>query len=204
MLYERLRGQVDFYVVDVETANQARSSICQIGIARFSNGGLTGSWQSLINPLVGFSGFNIGIHGITPDMVADAPAWFDIYPEVDKLLSGALVASHTNFDLTALSNACSQCSVPKIDYNKWIDTCSLARSAWPHLPNHKLVTLTAHFGIVYKAHDALEDARAAGEILLLAMRERRVAIEDFAAANNNYITSFPLRRHAHDGTIHHV
>jgi DNA polymerase III subunit epsilon len=195
---------VDFYVVDVETANQARSSICQIGIARFSNGGLAGSWQSLINPLVDFCGFNIGIHGITPDMVADAPAWSDVYPEVDRLLSGALVASHTNFDRTALSNACSQCAVPQINYNKWIDTCSLARSAWPQLPNHKLVTLTAHFGIVYKAHDALEDARAAGEILLMAMHEHNIAIEDFAGVPSNYIASFPLKKHAHDRTNHHA
>jgi DNA polymerase-3 subunit epsilon len=151
-------------------------------------------WQSLINPKVEFSRFNIRIHGITRDMVVDAPSWAEAYPKVDGLLSGAMVASHTNFDFTALANACSQCGFPRINYKKWIDTCWLARGAWPDLPNHKLVTLANHFGIEHKAHDALEDARAAGEVLTLAMNERCVTIEDFAELPGEFITTFTPRK----------
>jgi len=151
-------------------------------------------WQSLVNPAVEFSKINIRIHGITPDTVARAPLWSEVYSKVESLLLGAMVASHTDFDLTALSNACSQNGIPLVKYKKWIDTCRLARGAWPDLPNHKLVTLADHFGIEHKAHDALEDARAAGEVLALAMKERSVAIEDFAELPGEFITKFPPRK----------
>lgn len=195
---------MDYFVVDVETANQLRSSICQIGIARFSDGKMVDGWQSLINPSVEFSPFNIGIHGITPDIVADAPTWSEAFPKVDSLLAEAMVASHTNFDLVALSNACTGYGVPRIGYRKWIDTCWLARCAWPNLPNHKLVTLADHFGIQHKAHDALEDARAAGEVLTLAMKERGVTIEDFAKMPGEFIMAFPQRRRTRNTTVHHA
>jgi DNA polymerase-3 subunit epsilon len=187
---------VDYFVVDVETANASRSSICQIGIARFSGGKMTGGWQSLIQPEAAFSPFNIGVHGITPKMVADAPTWFEVYPKVDRLLSGAMVASHTNFDHVALSHACREYGMPMVRYQKWIDTCRLARHAWPKMPNHKLTTLAHHFGIEHKAHDALEDARAAGEVLSLAMEQCCVCIEDFLKMPGSLITAFPKRETA--------
>lgn len=190
-MYGRQQEHVDYFVVDVETANQSRSSICQIGIARFSSGKMIDGWQSLINPMVEFSGFNIGVHGIRPRMVADAPTWSQVYAKVESLLSGAMVASHTNFDLIALSRACAECGVPCVHYRKWIDTCGIARCAWPKLPNHKLTTLASHFGIVHQAHDALEDARAAGEVLAMALKERGSSIEEFARIPADFITAFP-------------
>ena len=46
---------VDYFVVDVETANQARNSICQIGIALFADGKMVDGWESLVNPLDEFA-----------------------------------------------------------------------------------------------------------------------------------------------------
>lgn len=59
-----------------------------------------------------------------------------------------------------------------IESAQWIDTCALARRTWPELPNHKLASLAKRFGIEYRAHDAAEDARAAGEILLLSIESK--------------------------------
>ena len=185
------RGAVDYFVVDVETANQARASICQIGIAFFSGGRMVDSWESLVNPHDEFLGFNVALHGIGPRTVAHAPSWSELCPKVMSLLAGAAVASHTDFDRGALNGACLRAEVPVVPYAKWIDTCWLARHAWPALPNHKLPTLALSFGIVYKAHDALEDARVAGEILALAMKERGVTIAELLACEKNHITGFP-------------
>lgn len=55
-------------------------------------------------------------------------------------------------------------------YRGWIDTCSMARRTWPELKSYKLSALAAHFGLKYRPHDAVEDARIAGEILLLIQR----------------------------------
>jgi DNA polymerase-3 subunit epsilon len=182
---------VDYFVVDVETANQARHSICQIGIAFFAGGKMVDGWESLVNPHDEFLAFNVALHGIGPGTVAHAPSWRDICPKVRSLLSGAAVASHTDFDRAALSGACIHAGVPNVPYAKWIDTCWLARFAWPHLPNHKLPTLAQTFRIVYKAHDALEDARVAGEILALALKERQMTIGELLASSGNTITGFP-------------
>ena len=76
-------------------------------------------------------------------------------------------------------------------YKKWIDTCWLSRYAWPHLSNHKLPTLARSFGIAYKAHDALEDARVAGEVLALALLERQITIGELLASSGDHITAFP-------------
>jgi DNA polymerase-3 subunit epsilon len=108
------------------------------------------------------------------------------------MLSGAAVASHTNFDRSALNGACLRAELPAVPYAKWIDTCWLARCAWPHLPNHKLPTLARSFQIAYRAHDALEDARVAGEVLALALRERQMTIGELLATSANHITGFPV------------
>jgi DNA polymerase-3 subunit epsilon len=185
-------GTVDYFVIDVETANQSRHSICQIGVAFFTGGKMVDCWESLVNPLDHFHPFNVALHGIGPRTVARTPSWSEVFPKVRSMLSGAAVASHTDFDRSALSGACMRAGVPAVPYSKWIDTCWLARRAWPHLPNHKLPTLARSFGIIYRAHDALEDARVAGEILALALKERQVTIGNLLASPGNHITGFPM------------
>jgi DNA polymerase III subunit epsilon len=180
-----------YFVVDVETANQARESICQIGIAFFAGGRMVDGWETLVNPLDRFAAFNTALHGIGPRTVAQAPCWSDVFPKVRKMLSGAAVASHTYFDRAALTGACARAGVPAVPYGKWIDTCWISRFAWPDLPNHKLPTLARSFGIAYRAHDALEDARVAGEVLALALGERQMTLGELLASPARHITGFP-------------
>lgn len=180
-----------YFVVDVETANQARESICQIGIAFFAGGRMVDGWETLVNPLDRFAAFNTALHGIGPRTVAQAPCWSDVFPKVRTMLSGAAVASHTYFDRAALTGACSRAGVPAVPYGKWIDTCWISRFAWPDLPNHKLPTLARSFGIAYRAHDALEDARVAGEVLALALGERQMTLGELLASPAKHITNFP-------------
>jgi len=51
---------IDYFVVDVETANQFRHSICQIGIASFADGKMVDGWESLVNPDDYFHAFSPG------------------------------------------------------------------------------------------------------------------------------------------------
>jgi DNA polymerase-3 subunit epsilon len=185
------QSAVDYFVVDVETANQSLDSICQIGIAFFADGKMVDGWESLVNPQDYFAAFNVALHGIGPETVAQAPCWSDVFPKVMSMLSGAAVASHTFFDRSAISGACARAGVGAVPYAKWIDTCWISRYAWPHLLNHKLPTLARSFGIVYKAHDALEDARVAGEVLALALQERQMSIGELLASPGKHITGFP-------------
>jgi DNA polymerase-3 subunit epsilon len=159
-----------FVVVDVETANPSLSSICQIGIASFRDGALQNSWGSLVNPEDYFDPFHISIHGIDETSVKSAPTWPVVYPQVDELLSGSIVVSHTLFDYTAMHRACEKYALTAGEY-RWLDSARVVRLAWPTFASsgYGLSHVAEHFSIKYKEHDAREDARCAGEILLRAI-----------------------------------
>ena len=61
-------------------------------------------------------------------------------------------------------------------------TLVLSRAAWPGLYSHRLPTVASHCGIVFRHHDAAEDARACAEILLrISAASGGVAPRDVAA-----------------------
>jgi len=171
---------VDFVAIDVETANPDVSSICQVGIASFRNGELVDSWESLVNPEGEFSSFNISIHGIDERRVRHAPNWRAIYPEVALRLQSRIVVSHTPFDRHAVTGACDRCSLAVCEC-RWLDSAQVVRKTWLQFSRsgYGLPNLAAYFGISYQAHDALEDARCAGLVLLRAIAETKISAEQW-------------------------
>ena len=69
-----------FIVVDIETANYNPTSICQIGIVVLDDFKITQKIEYLIKPTpnVFVEKFS-NLHGITSDMVEDAPTFDFIY-----------------------------------------------------------------------------------------------------------------------------
>ena len=171
---------MDFVVVDVETANADLSSICQIGIASFQSDSLADAWVSLVNPGAPFSSTNISIHGIYPRDVESAPTWPEIYPHVADRLQGMVVVSHTPFDRVALERACLRANMQDCDC-MWLDSAAVVRRAWPEFSQsgYGLANVARCFGIDYQAHDALEDARCAGLILLRAIEHTGIRAEEW-------------------------
>lgn len=171
---------MNFVVIDVETANPSLTSICQIGVAPFQDGVLTQPQQWLVNPQDYFDPINVSIHGIDEDRVRGAPKWPEVYAAIAPLLVGNIVASHTPFDRGALTQACGRRSLSICDC-RWLDTARVVRRAWPQFSKsgYGLANVAATFGIKYQAHDALEDARCAGEILMLAIGQTGLNIEQW-------------------------
>lgn len=169
---------MNFVVIDVETANPDLSSICQIGIACFHDGKLDNSWGSLVNPEDEFDPIHVSIHGIDEEKVRDCPNWPALYPEVRRLLQGNIVASHMAFDRVALRRACERYRLADCEY-RWIDSAMVVRRAWPIFSHsgYALANVAAEFGIEYRAHDALQDACCAGEVLLRAITESGLSID---------------------------
>ncbi len=164
------REQMNFLAVDVETACADQGSICQLGVAFFEQGHCVRTENLLINPEMAFLPFNTGLHGIGAAHVADKPLWSDVYPELRAWARRSVLLSHTFFDRIAMQRACMRYSMEMFSYVDWVDSCAAARRAWPHLPNHKLTSLAERFGLRYRAHDAVEDARIAGEIFVLSRK----------------------------------
>ena len=171
---------MDFVVIDVETATPDPSSICQVGIASFLHGQLEDEWQSLVNPECDFAPAHIAVHGIHEDDLWQAPSWDKIYPEVHARLAGQIVVSHTLFDRIALERARTRFNLMELEC-RWLDSAKVARIAWSRFARggYNLPSLAAHFGIAYRAHDALEDARCTGLMLLRAMEEAGLNAEEW-------------------------
>ncbi|MGD0764889.1 MAG: exonuclease domain-containing protein [Dehalococcoidia bacterium] len=171
---------MDFVAIDVETANADAASICQIGIVAFENGSVKESWQSLVNPEDYFDGVNISIHGIDQDAVKRAPTFPGIYESVRNWLAGSIVACHTPFDRVAVVRVAEKYGLEQVAC-AWLDTARVARRAWPQFSKrgYGLANVARQLGISFVAHNAEEDARAAGELLVHAMKETGMAISEW-------------------------
>jgi len=165
-------GERDFIAIDVETANPDYASICQIGFAFFEDGKLIEVFTYLVDPEDWFDETNILIHGIGPEDVEGELKYPAIHEIMEKDLSGNVFICHTAFDRVAFKQAADKYNLAPLN-NIWLDTARVVRRAWPEyaLKGYGLNNITRHLGIKYKAHDAGEDARAAGLVLLAAIEK---------------------------------
>ena len=145
-----------FVAIDVETANPDLASICQIGIVRFLDGEIRESWQTLVNPEDYFDAFNTSIHGIEERDVVHAPRFPEVVPDVARMLGGHIVVSHMPFDRTALIR------VPQFRER-----------------GYGLANVAEWCEIEFQHHNAEDDARAAGLILIHAMRDTGLGVQDW-------------------------
>lgn len=170
---------MEFIALDVETANADLASICQIGLAMFKDGVHIDSWSTLVDPQDFFDEMNTSIHGISEEDVKGSPTWAELAPELNRRMSGLVVACHTHFDRVATTLANEQYGLPPLDC-VWLDTAKVARRAWPErfaVRGYGLGKVAEFLGIDFDHHDALEDARAAGEILCKASRHAGYTID---------------------------
>lgn len=178
-----------FFSIDVETANEDYSSICQIGVAEFRNNKLVSTWESLIDPKCGFSEMNMSIHGITPELVRGKPSFSDIYDIISGKLSGNITVHHSPFDRISMNYAAEL--IGKNHFNtSWLDSARIARRTWIQFSRrgYGLKSVAYHLGIKFKHHDALNDAIAAGKIAIEAIKETGVSINEWMYAVDRPIT----------------
>ena len=160
-----------FVAIDVETANANMASICQIGVAEFCDGKLANEWSSLVNPEDCFHGMNISIHGIQPAMVEGQPTFPQVADQLRLFLGGSVSVCHTHFDRLAINRALTKYALQPIE-TSWLDSARVARRTWNDLANgYGLSNVCKMIGYEFNHHDALEDAKAAGHILLAAIKE---------------------------------
>ncbi len=159
-----------FNSIDVETANADRASICQIGIVHAREGQIQDQWETLIDPEDWFDPWNIRIHGIDKRTVRGSPTLSEVQDELRRRLHGSVLVSHTSFDRVALERAMTKYNLAPLQV-MWLDSAAIARRAWPDAYGVRgwgLRNIAQDLGISFTHHDALEDARAAAEIVLRA------------------------------------
>ena len=163
---------MDFVAIDVETANANMASICQIGLARFREGSLVEEWVSLIDPEEYFDEVNIGIHGIDEQDVVGQPVLPEVLQQLAGYLDGAVCVCHTHFDRVSMSRAFAKYQIAPIDI-RWLDSARVARRAWKEFAykGYGLASVCQKIGYTFQHHDALEDAKAAGYVMIAAAKE---------------------------------
>ena len=167
-----------FTAVDVETANPDMGSICQIGIARFAGGRLVDEWSTFVDPEDYFDDVNVSIHGIEPRMVRGQPKLADIAENLRTYLENTVSVCHTHFDRIALTRGFAKYKLQPIA-TSWLDSARVVRRAWKDLAwrGYGLANACSRIGYEFRHHDALEDAKAAGHVMLAALRESQQDLE---------------------------
>jgi DNA polymerase-3 subunit epsilon len=163
----------EFVAFDTETsgAYPLDSEIVEFGAVKWKDGREIASYQTLLKPSVPMSEFIISIHGITNEMVKEAPLMSEKIKEIRDFFDGAvLMAHHAPFDLGFLA---LEFEKNKIQFPPEPVLCTslLARQMIPESANHKLQTLIKVLGLERgSAHRALDDSRACLGVGLECMR----------------------------------
>lgn len=91
-----------------------------------------------------------------------------------------MTVAHSYFDKGALGAACRIHDRASIE-TTWLDSVWVAKRAWPELSSHRLNALTKFLGIRHKHHDALSDARAAGMVIVRAIKHTGIDLAGWLA-----------------------
>ncbi|WP_328503736.1 DEDDh family exonuclease [Streptomyces sp. NBC_00457] len=153
-----------YAVVDVETTGLARDDrIISAAVYRLdAHGEVEDHWYTLVNPERDPG--PVWIHGLTSDVLEGAPLFEAIAEEFATRLEGrVLVAHNAVFDWQMIAREYARArSEPPV--RQRLCTIALSKELELPLPNHKLESLAAHFGVVQqRAHHALDDARVLAE-----------------------------------------
>ena len=168
-----------FAAIDFETANNFIGSICAVGIAVMDDSYIVDKKYWLIKPHEDyrhFDPFNVMIHGISKDMVADAEEFDAVYTdEILPLLDGAVVLAHNAaFDMSALRHVLDLYGIEYPDI-RYICTYKAALRTWDDLENYKLNTISEFLDFRFEHHNALEDALACANVLRAVIKEKDAA-----------------------------
>lgn len=166
--------------VDTETTGirKGQDRAVQVAFVRVEAGAVTGEFSSLVNPGMPIGAEAAAVHGITDEMVRDAPPLAEACHQALELIEGAQPGAYNaEFDRWFVPGDLFDPSWP------WLDSLTLVRKVDRYAKGrgrHKLGAVCKRHGIQLsesEAHDALPDARAAGQVWakLWPQCEREVA-----------------------------
>ena len=160
-------------IVDLETTggNLSQDRVTEIGLI-LVDGERVERYATLVDPERPIPPFITGITGIDDRMVAGAPRFAELAPDVLSRLQGRLLVAHNvRFDYGVLKNEFRRAGVPF--QARTLCTVKLSRKLYPQHYKHNLDAVIERHGIVLpERHRALADAegvyrflRAAGAAL---------------------------------------
>jgi len=159
---------VKFVVVDIETTGGRPdgNGITEIGIVHVEHRRITHQWSTFINPEKTIP-YNIQmLTGISDEMVADAPTFAQIIPELLEQLKGDVFVAHSvNFDYSFIDAAF------RVNGVSWrmskLCTVKYSKVVFPEFGRYSLAHLARSLEVENdNPHRALSDALCAAEVLI--------------------------------------
>ena len=141
-------------VLDTETTglDYTRERIIEFAAVRLENGKIVDEYQTLINPLQHIRKSSMAIHGISEDMVKDAPTEEEALPKILEFIGDyPIVAHNAIFDYSFLNEAKKRVMGAPLE-NPRIDTQAMFKEIAPDLESHGLEALTQRFNVELNNH----------------------------------------------------
>jgi len=172
-------GLGTFTAIDVETTGTEpeKERVIEWGAARFVDGRLDATFQTLVNPGKPLPAEITGLTGITDKDLQRAPDFTQAYSEFGRFWEPSpIVGHHVDFDLDFLKASVRRyvpAAVPPLFHGRPIyDTAQLARALLPSEIGYGLTALVRSRKIHRpRAHRALEDATATSWLFLMLVRD---------------------------------
>ncbi|MGN0024536.1 MAG: PolC-type DNA polymerase III [Candidatus Avelusimicrobium sp.] len=162
-----LLNEIKFACLDTETTGlspEKGGKICEIAVSVSQGGRVVEEFSTLLNPQIPMSPEVIAIHGITNEMVKDAPTFADIMPTLLGVLDNAVIVAHNaDFDVSFLRAEFASCGMRFPPYPV-VDTLKLARKSGKFESN-RLGLIAEELGISCQGwHRAMADTKMAEQI----------------------------------------
>ncbi|MDE1980631.1 MAG: DNA polymerase III subunit epsilon, partial [Betaproteobacteria bacterium] len=172
-----------YVLLDLETtgSNPVLDRITEVAVMRVEQGEVVAKWSRLLNPGQRIPPFIQQLTGIDDAMVAGAPAFGEVLPELLAVLDGAvLVAHNVRFDHGFLKQAAAR---EGVDLRvKTLCTVRLSRKLYPQARGHGLDAIMRRHGLHTTArHRAMGDVELLHQWLHIAQTELGPAAVQTAA-----------------------
>ena len=154
------RKKIIEIVLDTETTglDYTKEKMVEFAAVRLENGKIKDEFQTLINPEQHIRKSSIAIHGITAEMVADAPTEAEAMPKILEFIGDyPIVAHNAIFDYTFINEASIRTTGKEIK-NPRVDSQQMFKEVYPDLDSHGLDALTKKFNVdLTNHHRAMAD-----------------------------------------------
>lgn len=182
-----------YAIVDLETTGVKfnRDRITEVAIVLFDGEKVVDKYQSLVNPECSIPPNITRITGISGEMVADAPKFYEIAKDIVEMTKGAIFVAHNvNFDYGFLKEEFARLGY--VYRRKQLCTVRLSKLVFPNRRRYNLDSLIDMLDIqVERRHRAMDDVLATVEVFKAILKKQN-AEDSIAALVNRGVNAAKL------------
>ncbi len=195
--------ELDYTVVDLETTGgSAVDRVIEVGAVRVEGMRAAREFSALVEPGMPIPAFVSAMTGIRDDMVAGGRRFEEIADEFSAFVGDSVLVAHNlPFDWGFVNRELARYR-GFVLANRRLCTVRIGRKLLAHLPDRRLDTVAAYYGIAIDGrHRALGDARATASILVKYVGELRDLGVRTLEALEGYLAGKPAAEESFSGPL---